>query len=257
MISMPMMRALAVFAVLLSPLKADAAIWPKPTPEAQGAAVMMDGRTIVTLSATEQQEVSQDRLSATLTINHEGRDPATVQAYINEKMRDAVKKAENTSGVKVATGGYQVYKTWYDPNPAVNGGKDRPAKWQGNQALTLDSANAEALLTLSGEIQKMGFATEGLNYYLSREKAESLKDELIARALDTIRARSNNIAKQLGMGKVQFAQVNFDGPPVMVQPKMMRMAMAAGAEADMAAPVAKAGESSVSVTVNVVVILAD
>jgi predicted secreted protein len=244
------MRLLLLITLLLSiPLMADAAIWtPKAAPDAPP--VMVEGKTMVSLSDSEQVQVTQDRISSTLSINHEGKDPASVQEFINQKMREAVKKAENTNGVKVSTGSYQVYRST-DPNTG------RPStRWQGSQSLTLDSAGAEALLKLTGDIQQMGFATSDLSYYLSREKTESLRDELISRALETIRSRANAIGKQLGLGKIQFAQITFDNPGNPPMPKMMR-AMAAEAVDTSTPPVAKAGESTVAVTVNAVVFMGE
>lgn len=245
--------------LLFTPLESEAGMLRKPVTQDADSSLIIDGKTVLSLSASEQMSVAQDRVSATLSIHNEGKEPAAVQEFINQKMREAIKKAENTSGVKVSTGGYQVYRNYYEPNPSVNGGKERPFRWVGEQSLILDSANSEALLKLTGEIQKMGFATQGLSYYLSREKAESLRDELAARALETLKVRANAIAKQLGMGKTQFAQVNIGGgdSPVFYGKAMRMEAMAMADGAESTPPVAKAGETDVSVSVQALVIVSE
>lgn len=240
------MRALFLLACVLmmssSPVRAqDPGLKPGP------------GETIINLSATERMTLGQDLLQASLRIDTDGKDAKTVQKEINDKMKAAIALTKDQEGVKVTTGQYYVYG--YDPNPQpvpVDGkAKKIEQRWRGSQTIDLESKTADKVLTLSGQIQEMGFVMNGLNYTLSVEKSESIRDELMTKALTKLKQRAEIAAKALGKSKVDLIEVNVDATMPYNPPVMMKAGMARDAVAEsMPAPSAEAGETDVTMTVS-------
>lgn len=213
---------------------------------AQEIQLLPEGQTLITLSVVERMKVPQDTLHASLRIEDKDKTPKALQDRINQAMDRAVETAKEVKGVKTSTGHYSVYQ--YNTS---TGGRENLI-WQGSQTIDLESKDAEALLTLAGEIQEMGFIMNNLNYTLSTEKADEARDSMMEAALGRAREKADRAAKALGKTQVDIAMVNVsdDGgfaPPMMMKGYAGRAEMAA----DMSAPVAEAGESEVTLTATV------
>ncbi len=210
--------------------------------------------TVLNLRAEARETVTQDRLKATLNIQHEAKTAEEVQNHINEKMTEALKAGKTVSDVKVRTGRYNVRKQApYDRKLTLEQ-RQRRTTWVGNQTITLDSANRADILKLAGGLQSMGFNMNGLSYYLSRKKSDEFKDNLSTEAIKNMQARAAKIAKQLGLPKIHFASINFGHTFPQAKrynevAQLKSRAFAASADA-VAQPVAQEGDSDVVVTVN-------
>jgi predicted secreted protein len=216
------------------------------------------GTTVLNLSATETQKVPQDLLISSLRIENESATPKAVQDTINTAMQAALALAKAETAVKTSTGTYSVYP--YDPTPPITDPAHPPQKqpktWRGQQTIELQSLNSEALLKLVGALQEKGFAMDNLTYTLSPEKFESVQDDLLTKALGKLTAKADLAAKTLK--KSGYDMLNVDlSPGGQVMPMYARAAMmdAGAMEKSMAAPVARAGESDVSLTVSARVLL--
>jgi len=226
----------------------------------QNAVPLEAGQTVLSLSATEQTDLKQDLLQASLRIEVDGKDVKKVQDDINKAMQQALDITKDAKGVKTSTGQYNVYS--YDPNPQPPTQNYRDAKarmiWKGSQTVELQGKDQAKLLELVGKIQELGFAMNGLNYTLSPEQAEAYRDNLMTAALKKIQTKADLASKALGKSSYDIVEVNIDGAgpiqPMPVMYKAARMEMASDA-AGMAAPVAQAGEQTVSLTVNARVVL--
>lgn len=212
--------------------------------------------SVINLDADARRTVMQDRVQATLNFQATGKTAAEAQNAVNNKMTIALAKANAVAGVKANTGHYSAYKQYPNepnpPKPLSAAEREKNAVWHASQSLVLDGANKDTVLKLAGELQAEGLAMQGMNFYLSREASDRIKDELIAEALTNVRSRAQKVAAQLNLPKIHMARITIGGggyqPPVM----MRAMAMKGGAEmADMAAPVGQAGESEVNLNVNV------
>lgn len=216
------------------------------------------GTTIINLTVTEQTKLTQDTLNATLTYDIDGPSANDVQDRINKAVAQAVALAKNVPEVKTATGYYNVYT--YSEDQSVDPRTGQPVsqtkKWRGSQSVELESMDQAKLLDLAGKIQNLGFTMQGLSYSLSPEKAESVHDDLMQKALKKLTAQARLAQTALGKGSFEILDVSFEGaqPPVypMFKP-MARMAMAA--DAAVAAPTAAAGESEVSLSATARVLL--
>lgn len=213
---------------------------------AQEIHLLPEGQTLLALSVTERMNVPQDTLHASLRIEAEDKNAKALQNRINEAMDKAVKAAKSVRSVKTSTGYYSVYQYNQD-----NSGRSNTV-WRGSQTIDLESTDAEALLTLAGDIQEMGFAMNNLSYQLSTEKADEARDSMMEAAISRARAKAERAAKALGKGDVDIAMVNVDANVNYPQPVMMMKARGMAADAmEMAAPTAEAGESEVTLTVTV------
>lgn len=212
-----------------------------------------DDSTTVQVSAEARRMVAQDRVQATLAIEAQGKNPEKVQAEINTKMQQAKKLYDTVDGVKVTTGGYSVYKDYEPmPKPLSETEREKLAFWRGSQDINLDGAKKDDLLKLVGDLQKQGFAVRGLNFYMSKEAADAVKDDLIVEALRNIKARAANIQQALGMKTIHYSRIDLGDNGVRPYPMMaraMKTEMAFDAAGSAPAPVGEAGETEVIVNV--------
>lgn len=213
-----------------------------------------DGHTALNISATENVDVEQDMLVASLRIQVEDKDARSVQREINEAMSDAVALAKKSSSLKIETGQYYVHPDYrYIKVPNENN-KRVLDKWRGSQTLTIKSEVAEDLLNITGDIQNMGFMMNGLNYQLSQKKHEEVRENLMEKTVKKLRDRAMRVAKALGKSDVDIVEINVDSNNYHPRPVYHRAAkmemMAMSADASMPAPTAEAGETNVSMTIN-------
>jgi predicted secreted protein len=212
---------------------------------AQNINLLPEGQTLITLSVTERVQVEQDTLVATLRVERDHRDAVALQSEINAAMAQALETAEGDEAVKVSTGYYSVYQ--YNTSP--QGGRNNEV-WRGSQSLTLEGQDAAKILALAGEIQEQGFLMSELSYVLSTARADEVRDSLMESAIARATANVERAARAMGKTDVDIAVLDLDAALGYAQPMMMARGVAMDAM-EMAAPVAEAGESEVSLTVRV------
>lgn len=213
-----------------------------------------ENATVLQLQEEASKKVEQDRISATLRIEAENKSPSRLQNEINGQMTKAIAIAKKESSVDVSTGSYSVYeerKSQYN--------KLREDIWRGSQTLTLDSADKTKILELSTKLQKMGFITNSMNYYLSAEKTKSFRNELMAEAIENIKKRADLVSQQLNLPKVTISELNLTDHTSQPRPQRLHMAktMAFESAADMAEPAVEGKEQEVKITVRAKVWLED
>jgi len=212
---------------------------------AQNVNLLPEGQTLITLSVTERVQVEQDTLIATLRVERDHRDAVTLQSEINAAMAQALETAEGDEAVKVATG----YSSVYQYNTSPQGGRNNDV-WRGSQSITLEGRDAAKILALAGEIQEQGFLMSELSYVLSTARADEVRDSLMESAIARATANVERAARAMGKSDVDIAVLDVDAALGYAQPMMMARGVAMDAM-EMAAPVAEAGESEVSLTVRV------
>lgn len=215
-----------------------------------------EGHTLVNLSASENKVLKQDLLVASLRMEVKGKDSKSVQNDINQAMAKALAEVKKYDTLKVSTGSYSLYE-YHEPIVDKASGEvtGHDKQWRGAQTITFESVDSESVLDAAGKLQDMGFAMNSLDYTLSPEVAEKERDALVVAAIEKLKAKAAVIAKALGKSGYELAEVNIDGnmsAPPMPYARAMKMEMAA---ADMAAPVAEAGESTVTMSVSARVLL--
>ncbi len=207
-----------------------------------------DGQVILNISATERREVAQDLLVASLSYVATGADSRALQNEVNTIMAKALETAKADKDLKVNTSGYQVYETT-DP-------RSNERQWRAQQSLTIQSSKSDSVLTMAGKLQDMKLNMNGLNYMLSPETAVDVEDSLMEAALKQLQERADRAAKALGKSGAELRDVNVNSGGIPYQPmvrsSMMEMSMDS---AKMAAPVAEAGDTTITLNVNARAIL--
>ncbi|MEM8833806.1 MAG: SIMPL domain-containing protein [Pseudomonadota bacterium] len=235
------MRLLLLASLLLIPFPAAAQMQ-------DPILTLPDGQVILNISATERREVEQDLLVANLQYSAEGAKARDIQNEVNESMAKAVKEAKKVDEVKINTGAYNVYERT-EP-------RTKERKWYARQTLTLKSKDSEAVLTLAGKLQDMGLKMNGLNYMLDPKTAVSVQDSLLEDAVKQMQTRADRVAKAMGKSSAEIKELNTQSAVPYPRPMYAARGMAMAMEADaMAAPVAEAGEDTITMTVNGRVIL--
>ena len=205
--------------------------------------------SLLHISATETREVDQDLLIANLRVEAESKSNKEVQNDINTAMSKALALSKKYNDVKAITRSYNVHQ--YDRN----GGRKNMARdmiWKGQQSIELKSKNSEQLLELTGKIQEAGFLMGGLRYTLSPEVAAQVQDEMLEAALIKLQNRALRAAKALGKSKASLKEINTNGnyvPRPQAYARGMEM-MSMMADAEMAAPVASPGETTITMNVS-------
>ena len=212
-------------------------------------ATMPAGGTLLNISATERVDVEQDMLVANLRIEKRLADSKELQQEINILMKEAIEESKKFEDLDISTNQYYVHEY-----------RTKTQKlWQGSQSLTIKSKNGDDVLELAGRLQDKGFLMNGLNYQLSPEKYEEVRDGLLETALKKLMARAKRVGSTIDKPEVDLWEVNVDAAPspIYPQPMMMGRAMAMDTmeTAALAAPVAQAGKNQISMTVSAKVIL--
>jgi predicted secreted protein len=219
--------------------------------------------TSISLSVQEQQEVEQDQINVSLYIQKRDKDLSLVQSEINQAMKKALDSAnllkKTSADVVVSTGSYNVYQ--YQDQPVTQ--KDgtviqTPLLWQGQQSLDIRGRDATSILEMMGKIQAMGFAVQQTYYSLSPEAEAKVKEKLITRAIQSLKDRASLVTKSLGhsVNDYDFKHINIDYAAPQPFVAMSRGAEMLSAKSSMdSAPVAQAGNSTVSVNISAEVIV--
>jgi predicted secreted protein len=201
-------------------------------------------QSILHLTETTQRDVPRDLLRATLAAESVDPDVTKVQSEINQRMAAALARAKQVTGITIETSGYSVYRDNPEPGP----GKPAP-RWHGSQSVTLTGKDFTALLTLAGALQQQGLVMQALTPDLSREARQAVEDSLTDEALTRLQQRAARVAAAIGTKVGGFHMVsvgNVSSPP----PPIRYMATAApSAGLEQQAPVAEAGNATVSITV--------
>ncbi len=205
------------------------------------------GQLLLNLNATEQRDVAQDTLNASLQYSAQGRNRTELQDEVNTAMRKALDILEDSSGVEYFTTQYQVYVI--DAGRPSRTDVENPV-WRAQQEVALTSMDSDALLEVIGLLQAAGLVVTSQYYSLSTERYEEVAADLMQAALAKLQSRANDAAAGLGKRTAELVEVSLDGSPNFAMRDQRAYSMAVSAEALMAPPVAVPGETQVSMTVS-------
>lgn len=204
------------------------------------------GQILLNISATETIEVEQDLLVANFRIERQGSDPAALQSEVNQIMADALAQAERVESVKVHTAQYYIHQ------------HHRTRVWNASQGLMIKGKDAQDLLDLAGELQADGLLMGGLNYQLSPERREEVRESLLEDVINKLQSRAERTGGALGKSNVEFIELNVDAAGGNIRPVPMARSMVMGAAMDTmaeSAPVAAPGTNHIAMTVSATALL--
>jgi predicted secreted protein len=194
----------------------------------------------VSFQVERSAEVSNDWVTATLSVTDEDPRPERLANTINTTMRWALDEAQRHDQVKVSSGGYQTYPVYE---------KERVRRWRASQQLILQAGNVDRLSKLIGVLQEK-LQLQSIAFSVSPESRTRMEDGLITDALAAFQARAELVQQGLGAKDYETVKlaVNSGGGS-----RPMRRAMAYNEMAmshDAAPPVFEVGTSRVSVQIS-------
>ncbi len=163
-----------------------------------GKSASLPGKTEIHLSQQAMRIMARDRLRAELRIEAKGNNGREIQAEINKRMAAALAKVKAYPAVTAETGSYAVERNYSTKEQAL---------WQGSQSLSLTSEDFDAVLSLVGDLQSSGLLMSEMQFFLAPETLTAVQDDLTATALGGLRARAENVAKDLGMAIDHYRQI--------------------------------------------------
>jgi predicted secreted protein len=211
-------------------------------------ALPAQAETILRLSETGTVSVRPDRLVASLRAEADGTTAADTQGKVNAAITLAVDLAKKTSGVTVATTGYNVWQVAATPQAAKH--------WHGSQGIDITGSDGPVLLTLVGTLQGQNLALQQLGWHMAPPTARAAQAEATRLAITQLRGRAEDAAASLGLVFVSFRTVNLDPGTGPIPRTMMAMAMPAPAMgAAIPPPVAEATDVNVEARVEAEIVL--
>lgn len=196
---------------------------------------------MVSLQADARASVPNDLMHATLFVELDNKDPATLAAEVTRTVNQATKIAQGIRNLKLTTG---AQSTW-----PVHDTKNKVVAWRSRAELRLESRDFDAMARAIAQMQA-GMQLANVNFSLAPETANSSENGLIETAMTAFRTRADLIAKSLGAKSWRIVNLNVSAgnehPPM---PFMRAMAMKSEA-ADMPVQDMEGGDSQITVTLN-------
>lgn len=181
------------------------------------------------------REVSNDLISARLSVEIQDKSPATVAQNINTVLNDALNKSRRFTEVKASSGNQNTYPV-YGKNNQVDA-------WRGRAEINLESrdfrASSELIMQLQQRMQLVS-----LQFSIAPDTRARTENELVGEVIKAFQTRANAIGKAMGTNSYKVVSVSInsggDQPMPLARP-MMRGAVAM--DAAIPAPDFSAGNS--------------
>jgi predicted secreted protein len=196
---------------------------------------------VLTISASAQTTIPNDRMQAVLRAEAEAPDAAQAASDVNARMARALARAKGVRGVDASTAGYSTYP--------VSDAAGKNPRWRVSQNLVLESSDFPALAALVTRLQSDDkLLVSGMSFSVSAATRNAAEDALTREAIKAWQQRAQVAAAEFGASSWRPGHVTIQGSEPM-RPQPMFRAQAAGVAA--AAPVSvEAGTTEVSVMVS-------
>jgi len=220
------------------------------TPAAPVATELSTNRSPeMTLQATASSEVKQDTVRISLSAEVEAPDQPAAGKKLTAALDDVIKRARDTKGVEVRTGGYNVW-------PNTNS-KGKIGTWRGQGEVVLESKDFEAAAALASKLSDKT-AISNISFSLSREAREAEERKLLKEAAQAFKDRALAAANAFGFSGYRLSKLELGGAggPVPMPRMLGAAAMAKDASGGYSPDVPlEAGDVTVSIAVNGTIVL--
>ncbi|APW42732.1 SIMPL domain-containing protein [Rhodoferax saidenbachensis] len=205
--------------------------------------VPVELRNVVQLSSSGTVEVQQDLLTLTLSSTRDGADPAVIQTQLKQALDAALVQAKPSvlaGAMDLRTGQFSLQPR-YNRDGKITG-------WSGTTELVLEGRDFARIGAAAAKIQTLVIANA--SFGLSRELRAKVEAEAQQIAIDSFKAKGNDIARGFGFTgySLREVSVNSNDQGFVPRPRMAAMEMKTMA-ADAAVPM-EAGKSAVVVSVS-------
>lgn len=192
----------------------------------------------ISLLVSASDEVDNDILEATLSVQREGSNPSLLSDEVNLAIQWAIGHAKKASGITLQTLGYQT-------NPIYR--QQHLAAWRVRQSIRLESRDMTALSQLIGRLQER-LAVDRVGYRISTQRRNAVEEGLITEAIARFQRRALLVAKQMGRADYRLVKMSINTRGAPVRP-VMRAEMSAMADTR-TAPSFEAGAQTVQVSIS-------
>ncbi len=193
----------------------------------------------ISLQAIAAQKVANDVLVATLIVQENGNNPATLANKVNDKMRELLDTSAQYKAIDSHT-------TGYNSRPFHEKGSVK--SWKVSQSITLTSKNFEQLGQLISETNKLA-TVQSMSFRVSNSLFKETKALLLKEAILNFRNKAKLIADQFGKSNYRLVHINIDKNQAQPSYRMERTMMMSDV-ASSAPPALSAGTNKVQVNVN-------
>ncbi len=145
----------------------------------------------ISLLATASDEIENDILETTLSVQREGNNPSELSEEVNAAIQWAIGEAKKVSGVTVQTMGYQTTPVYQ---------QRRLSAWRVRQSLRLESKDIAELSQLIGKLQER-LTVDRVGYRISVQRRNTMEENLITEAIALFQRRAKLVAKQMNRGR--------------------------------------------------------
>jgi predicted secreted protein len=194
----------------------------------------------VSLSASANRMVDNDRMVLVLFAQADGKDAASPAREVNEAMAWALSKAAQVPQVTTQTLAYQTNANYKD---------GRIRGWRVRQSLRLESEDAALLGDLAGSLQQR-LGIQSVEYRLSESRRRAHIAELTDEALQRFTERSEQVAKSLGRNGYRLVRISINDHDDRPRPMVRTMAAEASVSSAAPPPRFEAGTQSITVAVS-------
>jgi predicted secreted protein len=190
----------------------------------------------VEFQAEAQREVQNDLLNATLYVELNDANAATLANALNKSVNDALRVAKEYKGVRVRSGDNRTFPVYSKAN-VLQG-------WRGRGEIRIESKDFEAASALIGKLQS-SMQLAGISFSVSPEARRAVEDQLTVEAIAAFKARAEVMRSALAGKGYKLVRLSVAGG---YQPPQPRLAMARAAAAEVTAPDLEGGVSQIRVT---------
>ncbi|MCW8906323.1 MAG: SIMPL domain-containing protein [Sedimenticola sp.] len=191
----------------------------------------------ISLSVAAGEEVTNDRIEATLFLQQEGNDPAQLAQRINRAISQALEKARDYPEVESRSLDYSTHPVYRNSSIVA---------WRVRQSIGLKSADSGAVSRLIGELQQTLSVAE-IGYTISPERQRQVEAGLTAEAIARFRERAELIQRKMGYAGYRLVNMNIGSAGGGPRPPYPMRAMSLKAES---APALEAGSQRIEVQIS-------
>ncbi|MFO1390984.1 MAG: SIMPL domain-containing protein [Agitococcus sp.] len=188
------------------------------------------------------KEISNDLLTATLSIELNNKNPALLAKELTTITNDALKMGTAYNNVKLTSGNQQTYPIYNEKNKLEG--------WRGRAEIMVTSKDFKAAGELISQLQSK-LQLNNLNFSVAPETRRSAENQLISEAVAAFRARADSIKTAWNAKGYKLVQMNL-GTSNNQAPQPMYMMRTAKMDMMEAAPAADyaGGQSRLNVQVS-------
>ena len=190
-------------------------------------------------SVNESQRVDNDLVSITFRYVAQAATAELVMQSINQKMQAAIQVLKRFPKMETQTSQYQV-RPIYNKQQIIT-------HWQGQQNLTISTANQAGLPKLLAQLQPY-LNYQSMRFHVSEETQKFIKNNLLKKALTNYQEKAKYIASSFGATHYQLLETRIDTPNLPV-PYINNVMRSANVMSEAAIPVMEAGKSDVKVQI--------